>query len=290
MQKIKVVSWNVNGLRSNILSEPNTKYSGKVSKGVPSPFPIHEDSHFAQMVMRYDPDIVCLQETRCDSKIFDAIVDNVTNLRYRHINHSINPARGRGSGYSGTAIFSKENPIAYTNGLPTLGSTPDIEGRCCTAEFANFYVVNVYTPNSGSNEEYRINVWDKAMLHYLNQLKSTSKNVILVGDMNVCREPLDIYSGYPSGSQRIAGLLPEEIDNMKQYIENGFIDTYRFHNPDEDEGFTWWNPKIKQFRQDNKGWRIDYALVSDEKLSIDSVIASEVMGSDHCPIVATFAL
>jgi exodeoxyribonuclease-3 len=279
-----IISWNVNGIRSNIFNQPGGKYTGRISKGIAAPFHITNDSHFAQMIAKYQPDIVCLQETRCDEIIFNAIVDDQTQLAYRYINHSTNPARGRGSGYSGTAIFSKTKPINIIKGLPSLPS-PDNEGRCITAEYDNFFVVNVYTPNSGSNEEYRIGTWDISMLKYLKDLKKTGKDVLLVGDLNVCREEIDIFTGYPPLSKRIAGLLPEEIENMKHYHDAGFIDTYRFINPDEDEGFTWWNPRVKQHRELNHGWRLDYGLASDISKCVDSQIASEVMGSDHCPIV-----
>jgi exodeoxyribonuclease-3 len=281
-----IISWNVNGIRSNILSSPGEKYTGKVNKNGAAPFHIAHDSNFVSMVNQYNPDIVCLQETRCDVNIFNAIIDESTDLQYRYVNCSTNPARGRGSGYSGTAIFSKIKPISIFNGVPTL-STPDIEGRCITAEYEKFYVVNVYTPNSGSNIDYRLKQWDFAMLAYLLQLRDTNKDVFFTGDMNVCREEIDVYSGYPPLSKRIAGLLPEEIYNMNQYQEIGFIDTFRHINPHEDSGFTWWNPRIKIHRELNYGWRIDYGLVSDISKCVDSQIASEVMGSDHCPIVIT---
>ena len=283
-----IISWNVNGLRSNILNKPDEKYRPRQVKGQLTPFKIDPDSNFARMVAEYKPDIVCLQETRCDQKVFDAIVDETTDLSYRYLNYSKNPARGRGSGYSGTAVFSRTEPINVMNGLPSLLSTnpdhPD-EGRVITVEFDTIFVVNVYTPNSGTNEDFRINTWDPAMLKHLQQLKTTGKDVVIVGDMNVCREEIDIFSGFPNESQRIAGLLPEERIGITKYIEAGFVDSYRHLHPDEDEGFTWWNPRIKQFRQANKGWRLDYGLVTDIEKCDSSEIVAEVMGSDHCPIV-----
>jgi len=204
---------------------------------------------------------------------------------YRYLNPSTSHACGRGSGYSGTAIFSKIEPTEVTMGLPTLDE-PNLEGRCITAEFDDFFLINVYTPNSGTNETFRLSEWDGAMLKWLERLKGYGKTIVLVGDMNVAREEIDIFSGFPLGSKRIAGLLPEERVNMQHYIDAGFIDTYRHYHEHEDEGFTWWTQRVRSFRELNKGWRIDYGLVyGAEDVCVASDIASEVMGSDHCPIV-----
>lgn len=278
-----IISWNVNGLRSNIFTSPGEKYNNRPVGGVQRPLEIKQDSNFSRLVEKYHPDIVCFQESRCDQKVFDAI-SNIQDFGFtwKALNCSTSVEKGRGSGYSGTAIFSKTEPINVTKGLPDL---EDTEGRCITCEFIDIFLVNVYTPNSGTNEEYRISEWDPAMARYLNELKQTGKDVILVGDMNVCREEIDIFSGFPPESQRIAGLLPEERYGINRYIQNGFVDSFRYMYPDEDEGFTWWNQRIKSFREQNKGWRIDYALTSniDNCLGVD--IARDIMGSDHCPIM-----
>jgi len=272
---IKIVTWNVNGIRSNIITDPDQKF--KITKQQ-NTFAVGKQSNFQKLVEEYQPDILCLQETRCDEKIFNSIV---SDFPYCFINQSTNPQRGRGAGYSGTAIFSKIKPINITKDLPTLSEINN-EGRCITAEFENFYVVNVYTPNSGSNEEFRVNIWDPAMYEYLNRLKNTGKDVVFVGDMNVCHKEHDVFSGFPSVSQRVAGLLPEERDGFDKYIQNGFIDSYRYLKPDIADGYTWWNPRIKQFREQNKGWRIDYALVSRDNISKVNILRN-IFGSDHCP-------
>jgi len=175
------------------------------------------------------------------------------------------------------------------NGLPTLKEA-NIEGRCVTAEFDKFFLINAYTPNSGSNETFRLDEWDVRMLEWLKSLKETGKEIVFVGDMNVCHKEIDVFSGFPRKSQRIAGLLPEEQENMSQYIGAGFVDSYRYYHEDEDEGFTWWNPRIKQFRKLNKGWRLDYGLVSNIEFCVSSEIAAEVEGSDHCPIIIKIKL
>ena len=284
---LNIISWNVNGIRANILTGPGEKYKQPV-KAADSRFVINQESNFAKMISSYSPDIVCLQETRCAPIVFDDIDMGPVNLYpYRYLNPSTSDGRGRGSGYAGTAIFSKIEPLEITMDLPTLDE-PNREGRCITAEFDKFFLINVYTPNSGTNEAFRLDEWDGAMLRWLAGLKKFGKTIVFVGDMNVCREEIDIFSGFPSGSKRIAGLLPEERINMQHYMDAGFIDTYRRYHENEDEGFTWWNQGIRQFRELNKGWRIDYGLVWDGgrgEACVASDIASEVMGSDHCPIV-----
>jgi len=282
-KSLSIISWNVNGIRSHIINEktPNNK----------KPIIMEPDSNFYRMVTEYTPDIICLQETRCSQEIFDRIyepdISDGPLFPFRYINPSTNPERGRGSGYSGTAIFSKIEPKDVIFGLPSLDND---EGRVITVEYDSFYLINVYTPNSGTNEEYRTTVWDDAMLNWYNYLSKESsdkKPVILVGDMNVCKEEIDIYSGFPvNPKQRIAGLLPEEREGFNKYIENGMIDSLRQFNQSTDQ-YTWWNPKIKTFRELNRGWRIDYCLVDKSigELMEESVILKEVMGSDHCPIM-----
>lgn len=278
-----VVSWNVNGLRSNILTAPNEKYKGRVQKGKMSPFIVHQDSNFTKLLELTVPDIVCLQETRCDQSIFDAIT-NMDDYPYRYLHSSTNPARGRGSGYSGTAIFSKIKPNNIIRGLPGVD---DIEGRCIIAEFDNMFVINVYTPNSGTNEDFRINTWDPAVNAYLNKLKTTGKTILFTGDLNVCHQEIDIFSGLPPASQRIAGLLPEERDGIQRYIDNGFVDAYRELYPKNAESFTWWNPRVKLFREANKGWRIDYTLLYGAHTK-NAGCLPQIYGSDHCPIFVEF--
>jgi len=282
MTTTTIISWNINGIRSNRLTVPGHKYSARRANGELLPFHTHPASNFAQMVEKHKPDIVCLQETRCDLAVANSITDDCFPFRY--FQQSTRQEQGRTSGYAGTAIWARIKPINVTMGLPTL-TTPNREGRIITLEFDSFFVITVYTPNSGTNEAYRIGEWDPAIKQYLTDLILTGKNIIFAGDMNVCHHELDIFSGFPSNSIRIAGLLPEERSAFNQYIDIGLRDPYRELYPDEDEAFTWWNPRIKKFREANKGWRIDYTLVSKNVKVHDAQILTNVFGSDHCPIL-----
>lgn len=282
-QHFNIISWNVNGIRSRIIND-KTPANKK-------PIIMDPSSNFYQMTQKYQPQIICLQETRCAQEVFDRIYEPDSTdgpfFPYRYINPSTNTERGRGSGYSGTAMFSSIKPLDIIFGLPNL-DTQNYEGRVITAEFDNFFLINVYTPNSGTNEEYRTNIWDKTMLNWIKELKN-KKPVVLVGDMNVCSEELDVHSGFPTNpNERIAGLLPEEREGFHAYLNYGMIDSFRKFCK-TGNAYTWWNPKIKTFREANKGWRIDYCLVDNllEKNIKSSIIMSEVMGSDHCPVMLT---
>jgi len=282
-QNINIISWNVNGIRSRIINDKTP-----VNK---KPIIMEPNSNFYQMTQTYQPQIICLQETRCAQEVFERIyepdISDEPFFPYRYINPSTSIQKGRGSGYSGTAMFSSIKPLDIIYDLPNL-ALPNCEGRVITAEFENFFLINVYTPNSGTNEEYRTNIWDKSMLNWINDLQN-KKPVILVGDMNVCSQEIDIYSGFPKNpNDRIAGLLPEEREGFHEYLNHGMIDSFRKFCKSEG-AYTWWNPKIKTFREVNKGWRLDYCLVDIvlEKNIERSIIMPEVMGSDHCPVMLT---
>ena len=231
---VKIVSWNVNGIRSGILTNPGKKYTFSKSKKLP--LEVGNESNFNELVDTYDPDIICIQECRCDENIFNVIS---TPFEYKYLNCSTNPQRGRGSGYSGTCIFSKIKPNKVVNGLnyteeineEVITTEGDNEGRCITAFFDDFVIVNVYTPNSGTNEEYRLGVWDDCIYEYLKYLKEKYPQVIFLGDLNVCRESRDVFAGFPPESKRIAGLLPEERENIDKYIQLGYRDSYREKYP-----------------------------------------------------------
>ena len=272
---MRILSWNVNGIRSNIINDKTT--SSKVAD-----IPMNTDSNLQKCIDKYDPDVICFSEVRCAEDICKRIV--YEPFPYKYYYQSTRTERGRGSGYSGVAIWSKTLPISITRGLPTLLEENN-EGRVIVAEYDNYYLINVYTPNSGTNEEYRINTWDNSMYDYINSLKE-KKEVILVGDMNVCHQPIDYYKDIPK-KDRIAGLLPEERDNFSRYIECGMVDTFRHLYPGVVDGYTWWTPLFKKARVNNSGWRLDYALISCGLLKdlLDSVICKEIIGSDHCPIL-----
>ncbi len=254
---MKIYSWNVNGLRSVL------------NKGA-----------LQAMIKSEAPDIICLQETK--AKQGQAEVDLP---EYEELWNSAERA-----GYSGTAIFTKLKPLSVKNVLPTEINMTDefgnplTEGRVLTAEFENFYLVNVYTPNS-KNELERLTLreqkWDPEFLNYLKELEKT-KPVVTCGDFNAAHEEIDIAR--PKTNHHSAGFTDEERRGITNLISAGFIDTFRSLHPDEVR-YTWWS-HWGHARENNVGWRIDYFFVSKVlKNNLKSAeIHEELMGSDHCPI------
>ena len=257
---MKIYSWNVNGLRSVL------------NKGA-----------FQAMIKSEAPDIICLQETK--AKQGQAEVDLP---EYEELWNSAERA-----GYSGTAIFTKLKPLSVKNVLPTEINMTDefgnplTEGRVLTAEFENFYLVNVYTPNS-KNELERLSLrekkWDPEFLNYLKELEKT-KPVVTCGDFNAAHEEIDIAR--PKTNHHSAGFTDEERQGITNLISAGFIDTFRSLHPDEVR-YTWWS-HWGHARENNVGWRIDYFFVS--KVLKNNLKSAEIhealMGSDHCPITLT---
>ena len=245
---MKIISWNVNGIRA------------AMTKGFPD------------FVKKYNPDILCLQETK-------AHPDQVDELLHDYEHHFWNSADKKG--YSGTAIFSKIKPlnVSYGGGI----DVGDTEGRIVTAEFDEFFLVNVYTPNSKrglARLDYR-QEWDKLFYAYLKELEK-SKPVITCGDLNVAHTEIDLAR--PKNNTKNAGFTQEERSGFQRYLDGGFLDTFRMFNQDP-ENYTWWSYMFNA-RAKNLGWRIDYFLAS-EKLKnniISAEILNEVMGSDHCPV------
>jgi exodeoxyribonuclease-3 len=254
---MKIYSWNVNGLRSVL------------NKGA-----------LQAMIKSEAPDIICLQETK--AKQGQAEVDLP---EYEELWNSAERA-----GYSGTAIFTKLKPLSVKNVLPTEINMTDefgnplTEGRVLTAEFENFYLVNVYTPNS-KNELERLSLrekkWDPEFLNYLKELEKT-KPVVTCGDFNAAHEEIDIAR--PKTNHHSAGFTDEERQGITNLISAGFIDTFRSLHPDEVR-YTWWS-HWGHARENNVGWRIDYFFVS--KVLKNNLKSAEIhealMGSDHCPI------
>ena len=271
-QGINIISWNLNGIRSNILSSTPFPKKGSV--------PISSDSNLGLLISKYNPDIICFQETRCPIDIWSRIE---FKYEFTYLNFSTSKNKGRGCGYSGTGVLSRYEPLNVTYNLETDKGV-DNEGRVITLEYEEFYLVNVYTPNSGTNEDYRINDWDHSMKKHIIKLEK-NKPVILLGDMNVCHKETDLHKKMPNAKQRIAGLLPEERMNFSQYINIGMIDTFRYIHNDLAK-YTWWSPLRKSNRENNLGWRIDYILVSKalEQNIKESQVLDDVYGSDHCPI------
>ena len=249
---MKLISWNVNGLRAVI------------TKG------------FKEFFDTIDADIFCLQETKMQE---DQIDDNIKNIFQNYYSYW-NSAEKKG--YSGTAIFSKKQPIGVTYGIGT--EEHDKEGRVITLEFENFYMVNCYTPNSKrelERLEYR-QIWEDEFRKYLLKLNET-KPVILCGDLNVAHKEIDLKN--PKTNRRNAGFTDEERGKMTELLSAGFTDTFRYLYPDKTESYSWWSYMFKA-REKNAGWRIDYFIVSksiEEKIE-ESYIYSEVLGSDHCPV------
>ncbi|RFU94109.1 exodeoxyribonuclease III [Sphaerochaeta halotolerans] len=247
---MKLVSWNVNGLRAI------------------------QKKGFEEYVSFCDADIFCLQETKLQENQISL------NLHDYHLYWSFAERKG----YSGTALFSKREPLDVTTGI---GHPLDNEGRTVTAEFEDFFVVSCYTPNSQS-ELARLDLrmdWDEAFRAYVASLKDM-KGVIICGDLNVAHNPIDLKN--PKSNERNAGYTIEERQQFTKLLEAGFIDTFRLLYPDKADVYSWWSYRFRA-REKNAGWRIDYWLVSDELKSRvqDSTIDTEVMGSDHAPVILT---
>lgn len=186
-------------------------------------------------------------------------------------------------GYSGTAVFTRLTPLSVQYGLGQ--AEHDREGRVLNLEFEDFYLVNVYTPNSQrglARLEYRLE-WEDAFREYLKRLDQ-AKPVVICGDLNVAHKEIDIKN--PASNRKNAGFTDEERAKMTELLDQGFIDTFRHFYPDKKDAYSWWS-YFRNARERNIGWRIDYFLVSDrlkESLA-DAAILSEIMGSDHCPVI-----
>lgn len=248
----KLVSWNVNGIRA-------------ITK-----------KDFFEDVSTMDPDVLCLQETKAT---VEATKDALTPLEGYHIYGNESKAR---KGYSGTAIISKTEPInvTYDIGHPEH----DQEGRVITAEYADYFVVVVYVPNSGDGLkriDYR-ETWDRAFFDYCKGLEA-QKPVIVNGDLNVAHTELDIARPKPNYNKS-AGYTQREIDGLSHWLNNGFVDSFRHFYPEEVK-YSWWNYRFKA-RERNVGWRIDYFLISEGLMDSvkDALIFNEHYGSDHCPV------
>ena len=244
----KLISWNVNGLRSCM------------GKG------------FMDFFDSVDADIFCLQEIKLSEGQIEWNKENY----YSYWNYA------EKKGYSGTAVFSKEKPLSVKYGIGI--DEHDHEVRVITLEFDNFYMVTVYTPNSQrelTRLEYRMK-WEDDFRNFLNDLRKT-KPVVVTGDMNVAHEEIDLKN--PKTNRKNAGFTDEERQKMTELLDSGFIDTFRYFYPDVEQKYSWWSYMFKS-REKNAGWRIDYFLASKELEDrlISAEIHDKVLGSDHCPI------
>lgn len=245
---MKLVSWNVNGLRA------------AVKKG------------FLDIFNDMDADFFCVQETKLQAGQIDLDLPGY----YDYWNYA------ERKGYSGTAIFTKHQPlsVAYGIGIPEH----DTEGRVITLEYEEYYVVTCYTPNSQSELkrlEYRVQ-WEKDFRGYLKQLDHI-KPVILCGDLNVAHKEIDLKN--PARNHKSAGFSDEEREQFTHLLDSGFTDTFRYFYPDKERAYTWWSYRFNA-RKNDAGWRIDYFVVSDrlQPQLTDAVIHKDTMGSDHCPV------
>lgn len=244
----KLISWNVNGIRAC------------VTKG------------FLDYFNEVDADIFCIQE----SKLQEGQIDLELEGYYQYWNYA------EKKGYSGTAIFTKEEPICVTYGLGI--EEHDNEGRVITLEFEEYYVITVYTPNSQrelARLDYRMQ-WEDCFRKYINNLDK-KKPVIVCGDLNVAHNEIDLKN--PNNNRKNAGFSDEERGKFTELLQSGFIDTYRYFYPDKEGAYTWWSYMFNA-RKNNAGWRIDYFCVSErlkDKLA-SADIHTEVLGSDHCPV------
>jgi len=245
---MKFISWNVNGLRAC------------VQKG------------FLDYFKEVNADIFCIQE----SKLQEGQIDLPLEGYHQYWNYA------EKKGYSGTAIFTKVEPVTVSYGINK--EEHDKEGRVITLEFEDFYMVTVYTPNAQeklARLDYRMK-WEDDFRTYLNKLDKI-KPVIMCGDLNVAHEEIDLKN--PKSNRKNAGFSDEERGKFTEFLSTGFIDTYRYFNPDKEGAYSWWSYRFNA-RANNAGWRIDYFCVS-EKLKerlVSADIHSEILGSDHCPV------
>lgn len=249
---MKLISWNLNGIRA-------VEKKGLLDK-----------------ITEMNPDVICFQETKAQD---DQVAEVLKNLNgyYFYSNSAVK------KGYSGTAIVSKTKPLNVTADLGIAHH--DQEGRVLTAEYPNFYLTTVYTPNSKSDLSRLADrqEFDKELLSYLKNLEK-KKPVIICGDLNVAHKPIDLARP-KENYNKSAGFMQEEIDGMDNYQNAGLIDSYRYLHPDATEMYSWWSFRGGA-RDRNVGWRIDYFLVSESLASkIKSAdILMDIHGSDHCPV------
>ncbi|MBP1048213.1 exodeoxyribonuclease III [Enterococcus sp. BWM-S5] len=245
---MKCISWNVNGLRAVV------------------------KKNFTEVFQELDADFFCLQET----KLQEGQIDIEFPGYHQYWNYA------EKKGYSGTAIFAKEEAINAFYGINA--EEHDQEGRVITLEYPNYFLITCYTPNS-QNElkrlDYRM-TWENAFRLYLEELKA-KKPVIICGDLNVAHQNIDLKNW--KTNQKNAGFTPEEREKFSTLLDSGFTDTYRYFYPEKEGVYSWWSYRFNA-RKNNAGWRIDYFLISDDlkERLISADIHTDIVGSDHCPV------
>jgi len=253
---MEITTWNVNGIRAIIKKD------------------------FEASILEINSDIICLQETKAQDS---QVEDTLGHIDGYHL--YVNSAEKKG--YSGTAILTKQQPLNIIKGMSSLVNTDleiDNEGRVLTAEYENYFLVNVYVPNAGQGLkrlDYK-KEWNSVFLDFLLQLKR-KKNVIVCGDLNVAHQAIDLKND-KSNYNKTAGYTQIEIDGFNKMLNAGFVDIYRVLNPSKEE-YTYWSYRFKA-RERNTGWRIDYFLITEDlKDNVKDVkILNQYFGSDHCPV------
>lgn len=252
---MKIISYNVNGLRSAI------------------------SKNFLGWLVQQHADVVCLQETKANADQIDTALLEAAGYPFYYF-HS-----AQKKGYSGVAIFSKTKPdhVEYGCSIPHY----DHEGRVIRADFGDLSIMSVYHPSGTSGEERQAfkMTWLEEFQAYINRLKKTHPHLVLCGDYNICHQPIDIHD--PKGNAKSSGFLPEEREWIGSFLESGFIDSFRYFH-DEPHRYSWWTFRAGA-RGKNKGWRIDYCMVSKnlEKRLVDADIYPDGVHSDHCGISVT---
>ena len=257
---VRIIAWNVNSIRALI-----------------------KKININDFLNNYKPDIFCMSETKLscpDEEHISNLKDKINGFKYRYYSTCLIK-----QGYSGTAIYTNKKPINIIYGMNI--KKHDLEGRIITLEFKNYFLLHVYTPNSGQALErldYRTKEWDIDFKNFCNKLQK-KKNLVICGDLNVVNLDIDIHN--TKNKQKTAGFTPQERSNFKKILEeNKLIDTFRYFYPDIIEKYTYWS-YMKQARSKNKGWRIDYFLTNETflKFIIKSEIIQKQIGSDHAPIL-----
>ena len=248
---MKIISWNVNGLRAIV------------------------KKNFFEYLNQEQPDVLAIQETKLQE---DQIPKDISALSSYHIYWDFAQRKG----YSGTALFCKKEPIQVSTGLGA--EEFDKEGRTIVAEFDDFVLINCYFPNGQMNDErlqFKLGFYD-AMLGKMNKIRESGKNIIVCGDYNTAHKPIDLAN--PKQNEKTSGFLPIERAWLDKLVDSGYVDTFR-HFDSSAEKYSWWTYRFGA-RKRNVGWRIDYFFVDSEFIPLvkNAFIQSEVMGSDHCPV------
>ena len=252
MKKLRILSWNVNGIRA------------AQKKG------------FIDWVSKESPDIICLQETKAHPEQLSKELLNINGYK-SYFSSSIVK-----KGYSGVAIYTKQEPVKVERGFGI--SKFDDEGRIIVADYKKFVLINIYYPNGKASDirlKYKMDFYD-AFLKYTENLKSKGKKLVICGDVNTAHKEIDLAR--PKENEKVSGFLPIEREWMDKFFSHGYHDTFRMFNS-EPEQYSWWD-QVTRARDRNVGWRIDYFFVSEnfKKNVKDAFIMQDVMGSDHCPV------